>query len=439
MTKDTSKRAHRPDDDAYESGDPLPTEKDGQVLDPSSVPDSERYRALRVIDEVRQLVSDGELGPRSFSGWIQDRAKEQNLVPTESVRTRRLGDVLEDALARMDARAEKREVPITTPWRSFNEQLPGGGFWPGCHVLASGTGTGKSTWALQLALHAAKEQQAAVVYAGLELEDMQVALRLVADVASQANEQQLGWSRLYVGDASPAERERAHTTSSALADLPFYLDDGDLEGWTAERMRLVAQKTRALHPDGPLLIVVDFLQLIAAEKEARMELRERIGKAAYMARAVARSYDATVLLISSVGRDKYAAVSGVDSLITAGVDAVEATKGGGIITERYMRNPDAFIGLGKESGEIEYAADSVTTAIALPRSGSNRQVVFATAKLRAGRPSWCTLDLVNGTRFTDDPSDGARVLEQMKKSRAKDTDEQVADTGKKINGRVRDV
>ena len=48
-----------------------------------------------------------------------------------------------------------------------------------------------------------------------------------------------------------------------------------------------------------------------------------------------------------------------------------------------------LIGLGKESGEIEYAADSVSVAIAMPRRDSeSARIVLATPKLRAGLPAW---------------------------------------------------
>jgi len=98
---------------------------------------------------------------------------------------RSLSTVLAAAFDRMDARAEEREKPLATPWPDFNAQLPGGGFWPGCHLLVSGTGVGKSMWALQFALHTAREG-GAVIYAGLELDAFQVARATGVDSAAAA-------------------------------------------------------------------------------------------------------------------------------------------------------------------------------------------------------------------------------------------------------------
>lgn len=316
---------------------------------------------------------------------------------------RKLSDVLTSAFNLMDARAEKREKPISTPWSDFNEQLPGGGFWPGCHILVSGTGAGKSTWALQLALHAARDG-AAVVYAGLELEDEQVAIRLAGSVSG------VGWSKLYTGQATAAECASARGTVTALSNLPFYIEAGAPMGWPASRIRDIAKQTREAHPNGPILIVVDFLQLIGAEENGhRQDLRERIGRAAYVARHAGKEYGVTVLLISSVARHGYPLVSGFAGMVDAGI---RKDPNGA----RRISHPDVFVGLGKESGEIEFSADSVTVAISAADNGAgDRDVVFATAKLRAGRPSWCSLSF-NGWAFRDDPTHGERILKAMPKA-----------------------
>lgn len=321
---------------------------------------------------------------------------------------RKLSEVLGEAFDRMDARASGEERPLETPWADFNEQLPGGGFWPGCHVLVSGTGAGKSTWALQLALHAARNDTA-VIYAGLELEDTQIALRLAGEAAK------VGWSKLYTGEANDLEREKARRAYGELESLPFYLEAGDPMGWCAARMQSAAEEIRQEHPDKGLLIVVDFLQLIGSDpaSPARQDLRERIGRAAYVARDVAKRMKATVLLISSVAREHYLKLSNGDALREAGLDAELS---GASVVERFMKAPDSIVGMGKESGEIEYAADTVTIAISLPRDreAQARSVVFATAKMRAGRPSWCSLDF-DGLRFSDDLGHGKKVVDWMRK------------------------
>lgn len=316
---------------------------------------------------------------------------------------RRLSDVLDNAFALMDARAEGREKPISTPWRDINEQLDGG-FWPGCHVLVGGTGAGKSAWALQLALHAL-HQGTRVVYVSLELDEEQIALRLAGELTRRA------WSKLYNGQASAADRELAREQRQLLASLPLYIESGTASGWTPQRMVQIVESLRAEDAQGPLLVVVDFLQLVGCEPEERVDVRERIGRAAYAARGIARQYKATALLISSVARNNYASVSDYDVLSQARLSG-EAARG--ILLDRIMFRADALVGMGKESGEIEYAADSVTIAVSLPSSTPRtaRSIVFATAKLRSGRPGWSVLQF-DGHRFADAPDGGLAVLTQL--------------------------
>lgn len=322
----------------------------------------------------------------------------------------KLSSVLDEAFKRMDARANGDEKPLKTPWPSFNQQLPGGGFWPGCHVLVSGTGAGKSTWALQLALQSARGEKdehgkvvthpVSVAYVGLELEDAQLALRLAA------YESHVHWSDLYTGEAKEEDRTKARGAREALAELPFYLVHGESMAWAASSLEDTAKRLREDtanrlgkgHEGHPILIVLDFLQLVGPEPDSgRQDLRERIGRAAYHAREVARKYHACVLLVSSVAREHYKRVNGLDALKEAGLSGKGFAEGGGQNptpgrADRYMTTPDNIVGVGKESGEIEYAADSVTVAVAMERDGSGeRQVVFATPKLRAGQPSWCVL------------------------------------------------
>jgi hypothetical protein len=155
---------------------------------------------------------------------------------------------------------------------------------------------------------------------------------------------------------------------------------------------------------------------VGPEEGIRQDLRERIGRAAYMARDVARRFGACVLLVSSVAREAYTKVNGLEALELAGLDA---DMDGSTVVERFMRSPDSIVGLGKESGEIEYAADSVTVAVGLPREhrALYRPVVFATPKLRAGRPGWCALRF-NGQRFDTDHTHGASVVEAMRRAKS---------------------
>jgi len=334
--------------------------------------------------------------------------------PAEQLR--RLGDVLDDAIRRAEARRTKEERPVSVPWPDLGEQL-GGGLWPGLHVLVGGTGTGKSTMALQLALEAAR-QGTPVGYVGLELGELDVALRLLGEAAG------VSWSRLYTGRATADEVSKAGARKDDLAGLPFYLELGRPNGWPAGELEVFAERMRREHPEAkpgalPMLIVLDFLQIVGDEtredgRTMGLELRERIGRAAYFARDVSRRLNVAVLAVSSTARDKYGALGG-DALDEIGLWLDKAG-------HPRVSRPDALVGTGKESGELEYSADSVTVAVRGPKlvtaEGTERCVVLVTAKGRATGAGWCALRFVRGQRFAEWPNSAREVIQGIETERA---------------------
>jgi replicative DNA helicase len=335
-----------------------------------------------------------------------DPPEEQNDKPTEPKRVvlTPLGAYLMSALNTAARRMKGDEKPIPLPWPAMAAQL-GGGLWPGLHVLVSGTGVGKTQWVLQAAVCAA-QAGFPVAYIGLELSAEAVAMRTLGQRAG------FPWSRLFTGEATDENIRGAVAAAAELNPLPIYIEQRDPMGWAATNLEPLAKAVHDAHAKPsvadthdpkvpsvpvPMLIVLDFLQLVSADpSNPRMDLRERIGRAAYAGQAVAQRYNAAVLMISSTARGSYEKVGG--DVKEAGLSIVAP----GMSEERrIIRNPDALIGLGKESGEIEYACDSVTAGIRLPSdSATERTIVFATAKVRAGVPGWSALRF-DGNVFTD--------------------------------------
>ena len=309
-------------------------------------------------------------------------------TPLESLH---LAGFLADAAARMRRRKEEKERPIATPWPELNTALRGG-LWPGLVVLAGNSGTGKTQFALQAALHAAKKQIPAL-YVGLELDELGFAARLMALEYRQNSKVPVQWSDLYVGrdpagsdTANPKLDDVIDGTKERLAELPLYLELGPPGGWPVSALDARVIALRKQHPKekGPCLVVLDFLQIIGHEENERAELRERIGKAAYEGRRIAREHDAVVILVSSTARDKYLLLQGRNGKGQKETDDAALGKS----------PPGRFLGVGKESGEIEYAAD---VALTLCREQWEKDkppppVHLAVAKVRAGVPAWVGLE-----------------------------------------------
>jgi replicative DNA helicase len=242
------------------------------------------------------------------------------------------------------------------------------------------------------------------------------------------NETETRWSTLFQGtqrtDEIDGAMQAAGDAAATLARLPLYLVEGAPQGFSYADLRGVAEATRKLHPAGPALLVVDYLQLIGAVDGE--DTRARVGAAAYQCRAIARDLGMAVLLVSSVARANYKRlrlprVGGDANPRNAnkppkGEDKTDTAAEAELFVERSglpvgrMRNPDALIGLGKESGEIEYAADGLLVAVRLAANNNTEWVALTVPKVRAGRPGWVPLVFEHGQYSAGDYDDAELIL-----------------------------
>ncbi|HKY39258.1 MAG TPA: DnaB-like helicase C-terminal domain-containing protein [Polyangiaceae bacterium] len=378
--------------------------------DPRQLPESEQ-------DRQRAVAKDTGTDPQAGETWEPKDEQAPGGTPAGSASetppvVRTLGDLLAPALERAELRRSGKERPVPVPFPQYAEILQGG-FWPGVHVHVAGTGVGKSTFNFQTATYAA-QAGIPVFYIGLELGEMQVGLRAVAEASSTS------WSRMYVGRCSERDLDRAREAIPALAGLPFYVEFNTAQGWAPSNMVSRVEQIRKLHPSGPLLVVLDFMQLVGAEPVEfgrAPDIREKISKAAYCGVHVANKYGAAVVMISSAARDKYALLAG--DVKAAGLTTRQVP--GFVEPARTIMNPDALIGIGKESGEIEFAAESQTVLIRWPALLDNgeKAIICAVPKLRYSGPSWVAMSFWQ--RFAELPF--------------RDIDELPEVTGRGSNGR----
>jgi hypothetical protein len=124
-------------------------------------------------------------------------------------------------------------------------------------------------------------------------------------------------------------------------------------------------------------------------------LREIIGGAAYAARMAARQHGAAVLLVSSAARAHYPLFQGKNP---------DGSNGQALGTG----DPGRFGGTGKESGEVEYSADTVLALCREPYQdgGGTPATWLAVATSRTGVADtgrgWVRYAFQNGTTFTEE-------------------------------------
>lgn len=321
----------------------------------------------------------------------------------------KLGSLLTAALERVERRASGKEKPIALPW-SVLEPHFGGGLWPGFHIINKGTGVGGTQFALQMALHAAKASTPAL-YIGLELGELDLALRVIGEEA------RVPWSAMWTGQAGPAYVKRAHEALPALEPLPIHVVESRPHGFSPSELRTAIEDMRKLYPepDGPgsrpILVIIDFVQLMGDEPGDEQDLRIRIGRASYVCRHLANTMGIAVVGISSVARERYKLLNEIHTV--ASLQWELDTDGYPI--ERRIANTDAIVGAGKESGELEYSADSVSLIARVPETwnGNGCDVVFATAKGRATGAMWSPLHFT-GFRYEECSDRGGRMVDAWK-------------------------
>lgn len=311
-----------------------------------------------------------------------EKVIDPNALPT-------LGQLSGDAINTMFKRFFKKEIALETPWASINEAT-GGGLWPGLHVLVSSTGSGKTQFALQLAIHAAQTGRP-VVYVALELGRMDIVARALAYLAIQKKMYNVKWSDLVRGKHDSRLPEVVLNCTEELCALPFHVEVGTPRMWPVERIKTIADAHQGA------LVVLDYMQLVGSEQ--REDMRQTMGRAAYALRAAARDQECTVLAISSISRAGYGAANGKD----------DDKLGEG--------DPARYVGMGKESGDIEFASDSVIFlgCEKYEPGQTKRRTHVAIAKNRVGGSAWARLVFVEGTRFEDDPDDTGSADAEMKR------------------------
>ncbi len=331
----------------------------------------------------------------------------------------RVGAFAGEAFDLFERRRDGQDLPVPLPpkWTRVATELRGG-LWAGCYVLVGGTGVGKSQWAFEVAYHAVTRDPdpVPVLYVGLELDRAGVVARLTAlgmhgrTANGDGSPVKVPWSDLYLGDGAALAAVAGPVGAEVRGKLdaaPFYLVTGEaLGGWSYADLPGLVAGLRARHPTGPALVIVDFLQLVGSPPDVREELRERIGKAAYMGRMEARKHGVSVLLLSATARSAYPLFAG------------EGKVDGGAVQALGTGDPGRFLGTGKESGEVEYSADGV---IALCRGSWKAPdtlnpnppppaVWLAVAKSRTGRARGCTgwAELrFDGTSFAEPAARGS--------------------------------
>jgi replicative DNA helicase len=158
-------------------------------------------------------------------------------------------------------------------------------------IVAARPSMGKTTFALNCALNACREQGACVLFFSLEMGQHQILTNMLAATEG------IDASRIRRGTMTEADHQRLHRAADTLYRLPFYIDSS-----TAVTPMMIRTKARRvkLHTGRLDLVVVDYLQLMNVPgAESR---QQEIAAISRSLKALARELDCPVMALSQLNR-----------------------------------------------------------------------------------------------------------------------------------------
>lgn len=203
-----------------------------------------------------------------------------------------LGTFVQEAVTNLNAVAAGDSSPGWSTGLPALDSALGGGLKPGrVLVLAARTSMGKTSLATQILLHAGTEGHPGLMLSQ-EMTGAELATRALA------HRSRIGMDRLALAQLEQEDWEALPAAADGLAALPVWIDDQP-----ALRLVDIAAKARtAKRQHGLCVLVVDYLQLCAAEPVKGQSRHHQIEGISRGIKALAKELECCVLLLSQLNR-----------------------------------------------------------------------------------------------------------------------------------------
>ncbi len=269
------------------------------------------------------------------------------------------------------------------------DELLGGG-WSSRQltVILGGPGAGKSALAVAIARHLTTPGPSLpppVLIVSTELEFAEIAARFASPMLGVPWRDIVRDADIYGKISELTKLPPVHVLDCAALNIHFEAGLEQIFG--------IAKRIEARYGQPPI-ILVDYLQSLAARTDD-IERRVRTDQVAYALRVISQRVPSVVIAIASVSRTGY---------------------GAGLAAIREANSPELYMGLGKESGQIEYEAGTVIFVdIERDESSLDRLGRLVVAKSRHGDIGFCGIrfDPALGV-FSYEPEAGKTMSQKTK-------------------------
>ncbi|WP_028400582.1 replicative DNA helicase [Ectobacillus panaciterrae] len=162
-------------------------------------------------------------------------------------------------------------------------------------VIGARPSMGKTAFALNLALHAAKSGTAVGIFS-LEMSEKQLIKRMISCIGNVPAKKLRNPKHLF---SIPDWQQ----TSQALAEIgTLPLEIYDRAGVTTQDIWMQVRKLKRKHPGKKLLVVIDYLQLITGDSKYRGNRMQEIGEISRKLKLMARDLNVCVVALSQLSR-----------------------------------------------------------------------------------------------------------------------------------------
>ena len=159
-------------------------------------------------------------------------------------------------------------------------------------ILAARPGVGKTSFAMNIAMHAALKEDKAVAIFSLEMPADQLLMRLLASSA------RVDMKKLRGGRLTQNDEEKFQEMAGALYNAPIYIDDSG--GLSPFDLRAKARRLKQKDPRLSL-IVIDYLQLM--HQKGKVESRQlEVSEISRALKQLAKELEVPVIALSQLNR-----------------------------------------------------------------------------------------------------------------------------------------
>jgi replicative DNA helicase len=276
----------------------------------------EKSTLRRLIAACAEIQSSayGDFG--EFEGFLDEaetkifKVAQQNRRETYSA----TGDLMEEVLHNLEVRTAERKAVTGVPTGFTKlDELTAGLQRENLVIVAARPGGGKTSWAVNVAMHAALQHKIPVLIFSLEMSKFELMERMLAGEA-RINSGKIKRGLLEYADW----KNKIHPASGRLASAPILIDDSS--AISIMEIRAKARRFRSdpryfpppppvaeggHPPPGPLgLIVVDYLQLAKGTSSRKDENRQQeIADISRGLKALAKDLKIPIIAISQLNRE----------------------------------------------------------------------------------------------------------------------------------------